>query len=230
MANTSKATYTFEELGAILMKRYPGRYTTIQSAKAALYPVAKALGISDINGKKNYKIVSKADGDRMLDYIELTRWNTKRQTPLERAARRTQRAAELSEELADKYSPKLEEVKEEADKPDKAEQIKTRIEKILAENPQPVQIEPQQTLGEMLQIAINNAVAEAVETYINSNKGSLLKFLDRYDAYDKGFEDGYEERVKDERADRTIKETKPAPVVPHCAPPDRGNTTSKWDI
>lgn len=218
MANTSKATYTFEELGAILMKRYPGRYTTIQSAKAALYPVAKALGISDINGKKNYKIVSKADGDRMLDYIELTRWNTKRQTPLERAARRTQRAAELSEELADKYSPKLEEVKEEADKPDKAEQIKTRIEKILAENPQPVHIEPPQTLGEMIQIAINNAVAEAFKAYHDTE-------------YEKGYRKGYEDGYDRARAPSPKCEmAKPASVVPHCAPPDRANTTSKWDI
>lgn len=230
MANTSKATYTFEELGAILMKRYLGRYTTIQSAKAALYPVAKALGISDINGKKNYKIVSKADGDKMLDYIELTRWNTKRQTPLERAARRTQRAAELSEELADKYSPKLEEVKEEADKPDKTEQIKTRIEKTLAENPQPVHIEPPQTLGEMLQIAINNAVGLAFETYL---PGTLREIFETQfkEAYERGRRKGYEDGYDRAKAPSPKCEmTKPEPVVPHCAPPDRANTTSKWDI
>ena len=171
MANTSKATYTFEELAAILMKRYPGRYTTLKSAKAALYPAAKNFGISDINGKKNYKIVSKADGERMLDYIKLTRWNTKRQTPLERAARRTQRAAELSEEPTEKHIPKLEEVKVKADK---------YLSIQLA--PAPV------TFEDHIKTLINEAVKEA---FMSAESAAYNK------GYDDGFKKGYETAKKD---------------------------------
>ena len=177
MANTSKATYTFEELAAILMKRYPGRYTTLKSAKAALYPAAKNFGISDINGKKNYKIVSKADGERMLDYISLTRWNTKRQTPLERAARRTQRAAELAEELAEKHSPKLEDVKA------KDEYLTVKADECLT-----IKTAPALPFEDYLKTLINEAVKEA---FMSAESAAYNK------GYDDGFKKGYETAKKD---------------------------------
>lgn len=182
MANTSKATYTFEELAAILMKRYPGRYTTLKSAKAALYPAAKNFGISDINGKKNYKIVSKADGERMLDYITLTRWNTKRQTPLERAARRTQRAAELSDELAEKHSPKLNDLNEGSAPKKEPEPVKE------------ANLSPQtprktcRSLEEYFRALIDIAVKEA---FMSAESAAYTK------GYDDGFKKGYETAKKD---------------------------------
>lgn len=69
--NSAKATTTPHELAEKVMKKYPGRYLNIASAKATISYVAKKLGITDVNGKKNYINYSMNDADRIIEYLSL---------------------------------------------------------------------------------------------------------------------------------------------------------------
>lgn len=87
--NAKKGTYTFKELGEIVMKKYPGKFVHLESASVQCAHVAQRLGIDDINGKKKYKQIAAGDADKILEDMRQSYENHPRthSTPLERMAK-----------------------------------------------------------------------------------------------------------------------------------------------
>lgn len=87
--NAKKGTYTFKELGEIVMKKYPGKFVHLESASVQCAHVAQRLGIEDINGKKKYKQIAAGDADKILEDMRQSYENHPRthSTPLERMAK-----------------------------------------------------------------------------------------------------------------------------------------------
>lgn len=87
--NAKKGTYTFNELGAIVMKKYPGKFKDLKSASVQVAHVAQRLKIEDINGKRKYKQITASDADRILEDMRESYEKHPRthSTPLERMAK-----------------------------------------------------------------------------------------------------------------------------------------------
>ena len=87
--NAKKGTYTFKELGEIVMKKYPGKFVHLDSASVQCAHVAQRLGIDDINGKKKYKQIAAGDAEKILEDMRQSYENHPRthSTPLERMAK-----------------------------------------------------------------------------------------------------------------------------------------------
>ena len=87
--NAKKGTYTFKELGEIVMKKYPGKFVHLESASVQCAHVAQRLGIDDINGKKKYKQIAAGDAEKILEDMRQSYENHPRthSTPLERMAK-----------------------------------------------------------------------------------------------------------------------------------------------
>ena len=87
--NAKKGTYTFKELGEIVMKKYPGKFVHLESASVQCAHVAQRLGIEDINGKKKYKQITASDAEKILEDMRQSYENHPRthSTPLERMAK-----------------------------------------------------------------------------------------------------------------------------------------------
>lgn len=88
--SAKKGTYTFNELGAIIMKKYPGKFKDLKSASVQVAHVAQRLKIEDINGKKKYKQITASDADRVLEDMRESYENHPRKhaTPLEKLAKK----------------------------------------------------------------------------------------------------------------------------------------------
>lgn len=88
--NAKKGTYTFNELGAIVMKKYPGKFKDLKSASVQVAHVAQRLKIEDINGKRKYKQITASDADRVLEDMRESyeKHPRKHATPLEKLAKK----------------------------------------------------------------------------------------------------------------------------------------------
>lgn len=97
MAKTAKkGTFTFKELGEIIMRKYPGKFKDLASASVQCAHVAQRLGIEDINGKKKYKQITASDAERVLEDMRNSYDNhpRKQATPIEKAVRDAEKFAE----------------------------------------------------------------------------------------------------------------------------------------
>ena len=99
--NAKKGTYTFKELGEIVMKKYPGKFVHLESASVQCAHVAQRLGIEDINGKKKYKQITASDAEKILEDMRQSYENHPRthSTPLERMAKQEEPQAVTSEQI-----------------------------------------------------------------------------------------------------------------------------------
>lgn len=71
-----KGIYTFKEITALALKKWPGRWMNDESAYASIKAAAQRLKIGDINGKQKYKQIAAVDVSRILE--ELERTNTRK--------------------------------------------------------------------------------------------------------------------------------------------------------
>lgn len=67
--NYSKGVYTLKEIAEILLKKCPGRFASLDSANAMARNAARALGITDINGKKRCKLITANDAKAIINEI-----------------------------------------------------------------------------------------------------------------------------------------------------------------
>lgn len=109
--NAKKGTYTFKELGEIVMKKYPGKFVHLESASVQCAHVAQRLGIEDINGKKKYKQIAAGDADKILEDMRQSYENHPRthSTPLERMAKQDE-ATEFLKNLVEPQAVTSEQV------------------------------------------------------------------------------------------------------------------------
>ena len=64
-----KGLYTTAEIAEIVYKKLPGRFKNIDSAKRRVSYARARLGISDINGKKNFQQFSRIDTEKIIKDI-----------------------------------------------------------------------------------------------------------------------------------------------------------------
>lgn len=109
--NAKKGTYTFKELGEIVMKKYPGKFVHLESASVQCAHVAQRLGIEDINGKKKYKQIAAGDAEKILEDMRQSYENHPRthSTPLERMAKQDE-ATEFLKNLVEPQAVTSEQV------------------------------------------------------------------------------------------------------------------------
>lgn len=109
--NAKKGTYTFKELGEIVMKKYPGKFVHLESASVQCAHVAQRLGIDDINGKKKYKQIAAGDAEKILEDMRQSYENHPRthSTPLERMAKQDE-ATEFLKNLVEPQAVTSEQV------------------------------------------------------------------------------------------------------------------------
>lgn len=67
-----KGIYTFKEITALALKKWPGRWMNEESAYASIKAAAQRLKIGDINGKRKYKQIAAVDVSRILEELEKT--------------------------------------------------------------------------------------------------------------------------------------------------------------
>ena len=72
MRESKKGVFTFKEITEQVVKKYPGRWASFESAYASVKATAQALGIGDINGKRKFKQIAAVDVSNILAYLERT--------------------------------------------------------------------------------------------------------------------------------------------------------------
>ena len=72
MRESKKGVFTFKEITELVVKKYPGRWASFESAYASVKATAQALGIGDINGKRKFKQIAAVDVSNILAYLERT--------------------------------------------------------------------------------------------------------------------------------------------------------------
>ena len=73
-----KGIYTLNEISAEAIKKYPGRWSTQESAYAAVKTAAQRQAVGDINGKKKYKQIAAVDAARIFEELEKTNTRKKK--------------------------------------------------------------------------------------------------------------------------------------------------------
>ena len=141
---TKKGVYNATEIAEILVKKFPGRFKDLDSAKRRVHYARARLGIEDINGKKNFMQFSRNDTERIIEDIALGKpcVNGKTRKPANRSNGTRAQQVSLFDALTDesiidwldpytltgkKTTPVVE------DEPLTAEELANRIDYLLAE-------------------------------------------------------------------------------------------------
>lgn len=100
---TKKGVYTANEIAEILIKKFPGRFKDLDSAKRRVHYARARLGIEDINGKRNFMQFSRNDTERIIEDIALGKpcTNGKTRKPARKAAIARAQQVSLFDALTD---------------------------------------------------------------------------------------------------------------------------------